>query len=67
MKKKMKTLNDNTTLNTVQEGVEIKKDLPIKNAMTDDAKNSAAQTPGLNQALTSRDDLLPSDGDNLTI
>ena len=45
---------------------DIKKDLPIKNAMTDAVKNTALQTEGLNQANTTRDDLLPSDGDNLT-
>ena len=44
----------------------IKKDLPIKNAMTDAVKNTALQTPGLNQLKTTRDDLFPSDGDNLT-
>jgi hypothetical protein len=42
------------------------KNLPIKNAMTDNAKNSATQNEGLNQANTTRDDLMPSDGDNLT-
>ncbi len=42
------------------------KDLPIKTAVTDDIKNSASQTPGLNQAHTTRDDLFPSDGDILT-
>lgn len=49
-----------------QAGEAVKKDLPIKNAMTDTVKNTALQTPGLNQANTTRDDLLPSDGDNLT-
>ena len=44
----------------------IKKDLPVKNNMTSSKKNTASQTPGLNQAATTRDDLLPSDGDNLT-
>jgi hypothetical protein len=43
-----------------------KKDLPIKNAMTDNTKNAASQLPGLNQSKTTRDDLFPSDGDNLT-
>lgn len=52
--------------NEVQTGEAIKKDLPIKNGMTDTVKNTAQQTPGLNQAKTTRDDLLPSDGDNLT-
>lgn len=52
--------------NKPQSGKDIKKDLPIKNNMTDAAKNIASQTPGLNQARTKRDDLFPSDGDNLT-
>ena len=43
-----------------------KSELPVKNAVTDAAKNTATQTPGLNQANTTRDDLFPSDGDNLT-
>lgn len=51
--------------NEAQSGKAVK-DLPIKTAVTDDAKNSASQTPGLNQAKTTRDDLFPSDGDNLT-
>lgn len=55
-----------TTTETEQTGEEIKNDLPIKNPMTDRVKNSAAQIPGLNQDKTKRDDLLPSDGDNLT-
>ena len=46
--------------------VSLKKDMPIKNTITDRIKNSASQTTGLNQANTSRDDLFPSDGDNLT-
>lgn len=46
--------------------IAIKKDLPVKNNMTSSKKNTASQTPGLNQAATTRDDLLPSDGDNLT-
>ena len=52
--------------NKAQTGEAVKKDLPIKNAMTDTVKNTALQTQGLNQAKTTRDDLLPSDGDNLT-
>ena len=52
--------------NKVQKGEEIKKNLPVKNKMTDSVKNTASQTPGLNQANTTRDDLFPSDGDNLT-
>ena len=44
----------------------VRKGLPIKNAITDGVKNTASQTPGLNQARTTRDDLFPSDGDNMT-
>jgi len=54
------------TENKAQTGKAIKKELPVKNAMTDKAKNIATQTPGLNQANTKRDDLFPSDGDNMT-
>jgi hypothetical protein len=43
-----------------------KEDLPVKNATTDTVKNTASETPGLNQENTTRDDLFPSDGDNLT-
>ena len=53
--------------NKAQTGKRPKKGLPVKNAMTDDIKNAATQTPGLNQAKTTRDDLFPSDGDNLTV
>ena len=49
-----------------QKSTQVKKDLPIKNPTTDSAKNTATQTPGLNQTRTTRDDLFPSDGDNLT-
>lgn len=56
-----------STENKTQKGEEIKKHLPVKNAMTDKAKNAAARIPGLNQAKTTRDDLFPSDGDNLTV
>jgi len=52
--------------NKVQKGEELKKDSPVKNKMTDSVKNTASQAPGLNQANTTRDDLFPSDGDNLT-
>ncbi len=52
--------------NEPQTSKDIKKDLPIKNGMTNTVKNTAQQTPGLNQAKTTRDDLLPSDGDNQT-
>lgn len=44
----------------------IKKGAPVKTPMTDNAKKTASETPGLNQAKTTRDDLFPSDGDNLT-
>jgi hypothetical protein len=59
--KKKKTSNDKG-----QTGKEIKKDMPVKNSMTDSTKNTASQTPGLNQEATIRDDVFPSDGDNLT-
>ena len=49
-----------------QKGKEIKNDLPEKNAMTNTTINTATQTQGLNQEKITRDDLLPSDGDNLT-
>jgi hypothetical protein len=52
--------------NKAQTGKAIKKHLPIKNAMTDTVKNTALHTHGLNQANTTRDDLFPSDGDNMT-
>ena len=54
------------TINNPQTGDELKKDMPVKNAVTDSVENSAKQTPGLNQEKTKRDDLFPSDGDNLT-
>jgi len=54
------------TVEKSKPGSSVKKDLPIKNAMTDNTKNAASQLPGLNQENTSRDDLFPSDGDNLT-
>lgn len=53
--------------NKPQKGKELKKGLPIKNAMTNDIKNAATQTSGLNQVKTNRDDLFPSDGDNMTV
>ncbi len=62
----MKKDKKDKATNHPQKGADIKKGLPEKNAMTDAVKNSALQTPGLNQANTTRDDLLPSDGDNLT-
>lgn len=49
-----------------QTGNSIKKHLPVKNKMTDSVRNTASETEGLNQAKTTRDDLFPSDGDNLT-
>jgi hypothetical protein len=52
--------------NKAQTGRSVKKGLPIKNAMTDAVKNAAIHTQGLNQVKTTSDDLLPSDGDNLT-
>lgn len=53
------------TENKPQTGRAIKKGLPVKNAMTDSIKNAASQMPGLNQEKTKRDDLFPSDGDNV--
>ena len=63
----MKKDKKNTAITKkAQTGEAVKKDRPIKNAMTDTVKNTALQTQGLNQAKTTRDDLLPSDGDNMT-
>ncbi|MEP7238574.1 MAG: hypothetical protein ABI685_11935 [Ferruginibacter sp.] len=61
-----KDKKDTAIENKAQSGKAIKKGLPIKNTMTDQVKNTASQTSGLNQAHTTRDDLFPSDGDNLT-
>jgi hypothetical protein len=66
MKKDKKTAKKTVIQNAPQTGSELKEELPAKNPMTDDTKNTATQTPGLNQARITRDDLLPSDGDNLT-
>ena len=66
MKKNKQDNEDKTKVNKAQTGEAIKNDVPIKNAMTDSVKNTASQTPGLNQAKTTRDDLFPSDGDNMT-
>jgi len=63
MKKDKKDL---AIANKAQTGKSVKKGLPIKNGMTDAVKNIAVQTEGLNQSKITRDDLLPSDGDNLT-
>ncbi len=57
---------DKAINNTPQKGEDIKKGMPEKNAMTDSVKNTALQEEGLNQTRTTRDDLMPSDGDNLT-
>ncbi|MFT3679944.1 MAG: hypothetical protein QM791_06705 [Ferruginibacter sp.] len=62
MKKDIK----HTVTDRPQKGKEVKKNLPVKNKMTDNTKNIASQTPGLNQDKITTDDLLPSDGDNLT-
>ena len=66
MKKDKQDNEDKTKVNKAQTGEAINNDLPIKNAMMDSVKNTASQTPGLNQAKTTRDDLFPSDGDNMT-
>lgn len=63
MKKDKKNI---TTTNKVQISKDIKKNMPIKDTTTDSIKNTASQTPGLNQSKTTRDDLFPSDGDNMT-
>jgi len=61
-----KTKKNKVTNNGPQTGETTKGGLPIKNKMTNSVKNTASQTPGLNQTKTQRDDLMPSDGDNLT-
>ena len=61
-----KEKRDKVKSTPIQTGKDIKKDMPVKNVMTDAAKNTASQTPGLNQDKTTRDDLFPSDGDNMT-
>jgi hypothetical protein len=66
MKKDKQDKEDKSMPSKAQTGEAIKKDLPVKNAITDSVKNTASQTSGLNQANTTRDDLFPSDGDNLT-
>ncbi len=66
MNKNQQDKEDKIKANKAQTGKAIKKDLPIKNDMTDSVKNTASQTSGLNQANTTRDDLFPSDGDNMT-
>lgn len=62
----MKKDKKKTAIKGKQTGKNIKKGLPQKNAMTDNIKNAVLQIPGLNQSKTTRDDLFPSDGDNLT-
>ena len=57
---------DKSTINNPDKLEELQKDLPVKNAVTNSVENSAKYTPGLNQEKTKRDDLFPSDGDNLT-
>ncbi len=66
MKKNKQDTQDKTKTNKPQTGDAIKANLPVKNATTDSVKNTASETEGLNQAKTTRDDLFPSDGDNLT-
>lgn len=63
----MKPKNEKPNSEKPQNGKEIKKDMPVKTPATDGTKKAASQTPGLNQAKTTRDDLFPSDGDNLTV
>jgi hypothetical protein len=66
LKKNKQDKEDKTKANEAQTGDALKGDLPVKNATTDSVKNTASETPGLNQANTTSDDLFPSDGDNLT-
>jgi hypothetical protein len=66
MNKVKKDAKKSLLKNKPQSGREVKKGLPVKTPMTDDIKNTASQAPGLNQAKIIRDDLFPSDGDNLT-
>ena len=61
-----KDKKEKTGIDKEQTGKEIKKDMPVKNAVTDSTKNTASQTPGLNQVGTTRDDIFPSEGDNMT-
>jgi hypothetical protein len=61
-----KNTTESASAGKPKKDITIKKDLPVKNNMTSSKKNTASQTPGLNQAAITRDDLLPSDGDNLT-
>jgi hypothetical protein len=63
----MKKSSKNRDKNHKPTDKKFENDMPIKNTTTDSVKNTASQTPGLNQAKTTRDDLRPSDGDNLTI
>ena len=57
---------DKNIIKTTKAGKANKKDLPVKNPITNAVKNAATQTAALNQSKTTRDDLFPSDGDNLT-
>ena len=61
-----KEKNDKAIINKANTGEGVKTDLPIKNTMTDAVQNTARQAQCLNQANTTRDDLFPSDGDNMT-
>jgi hypothetical protein len=63
----MKEDKKNTaTANKPATGKAVKKEMPVKNTVTDVVKNAATQTNGLNQAIITSNDLFPSDGDNLT-
>lgn len=59
-------IKEDASANKPQTSSGVRKDLPEKNPTNDTLKNTATQTPGLNQEKITRDDLLPSDGDNLT-
>ena len=67
MKKDKKAKTTGLSNDKPQTGKSVKQGLPIKTPVTDTVKNIVSQTPGLNQAKTTRDDLFPSDGDNLTV
>ena len=57
---------DDFTESEAQSGLNIKKDLPVKNVIADSVRNSPNSTPGLNEDKIKSDDRLPSDGDILS-
>ena len=62
----MKKNKNRVVTSNKQPGNDLKKNMPVKTNSTDNIKNTASQMPGLNQEKTTRNDLFPSDGDNLT-